>query len=580
MALGTQHSDCATCHTDGTGLGDVLEGGKWDKTCLTAGCHTLDSHLQNGQVDYSHKVAASLTALPGGCSAPAGSGLYGSTDYQRTACHYSDIIQEHNRKIESGPNGTVVQTISVTCAQCHDSAQFEALDGAWDGTCDACHDGTVLKNHSIAGTAEYTRVYGLHQAPNYYSSGTNSSQGILIAGTNTMDAHGALRTAAAPAHPGAYKAIGCAQAFCHQNAYMKPGSGFYGATVCTQCHPANVAPANAPSGTMTVNNGATFAASTAATIDSAITANGGATLSSMAVDPGTGTYGTPVAYSASYAITLPGTPGVKTVRVQYTDSAARISTYTYLIWRIVGPSTITASVSGGNGAVTPSGGISVAPAANQSFSFAPDPTYHVDTVTVDDSPVTNPGTGYTFTNVTAPHAIVVTFAKDDPTQWKSGSYLDGSDYVTGLTLTLGSALPASSSLDFKTSYDIEDGWDYGYVQVSADGGTTWTNTPGDITTDADPNLAANSGVAVNQGNGITGTTAGSWVDAHFDLSAYQGQTIKIRFNYVCDSWTYGAGWNISSISVGSAGSPVFTDDVSTLKPEWSVASSRSPGWSR
>jgi len=597
MALDAQHADptaadsCVKCHkTDNTGAGDVLKGGKWNQSCLASGCHTADpnggvpvSHLVNGQMDYSHSVATSLTTLPGGCSAPAGSGSYSGLDYQRTACHYSDIIQEHNRKIENGPGGTVVQTIAVSCAQCHASAQFKALNGTWDGTCDACHDGTVLKNHSIVGSAEYTRVHGLHQAPAYYSTGTTSTQGALISGINTMDAHGPLRTASVAAHPAAYKPIGCAQAFCHQNAYMKPGSGFYTAASCIQCHAASVAPANAPTGLMSANNGAVFSASTAVTVDSNIVANGGATLVSMAVDPGTGVYGTAVPYVSSYGITIPSSAGMKTIRVKYTDSAALTSTYTTWIWKVNGPSTITASVSGGNGTISPSGAVSVAQAANQTFTFTPSAGYHVDTLVVDSTPVATPGSSYSFTNVTAGHTIVVTFAQATEAYSGVGPDLNGdAGWQTGLTLTLGSALPANSALDFKTKFDIENGWDYGYVQVSTNGGTSWTNIPGTFTTTADPNGGAGGGLG-NAGNGITGTQS-TLASAHFDLSAYAGQAVKIRFYYVCDWNTYGnsgtpatSGWHIDDVAVGPTGSPIFTDDFSTMKPDWATYTN-TPGY--
>jgi hypothetical protein len=347
---------------------------------------------------------------------------------------------------------------------------------------------------------------------------------------------------------------------------------------------------------MTVNNGGTFAVSTV-TINSAITANGGATLSSMAVDPGTGTYGTPVAYSASYPITLSGALGVKTVRVKYTDSAARVSTFTYFIWKISGPSTITASVSGGNGTVTPSGGVSVAPGANQAFSFTPSAGYHVDTLVVDGTPVATPGSSYSFTNVTADHTVVVTFA---PTTFASSGFGSASypqppdyatsgafDYVgfeTGLTLAMSQALPANSKLTFSTKYDIENGYDFGYVQVSTDGGATWTNVAGTGTTNTQ---ASDVGTYVaNLGNGITGTQS-SWAPATFDLSAYAGQTVKIRFDYRCDAGWYGngstsggIGWNVDDVAVGPTGSPIFTDDFSTMKTDW-TASTNTPGsiWS-
>jgi hypothetical protein len=542
------------------------------------------AHLVNGQVDYAHSVAASLTALPGGCSATAGSGSYSGTDYARTACHYSDIIQEHNRKIESGPNGTVVQTISVTCAQCHESDAFKALNGKWDGTCDACHTGTTaMPNHSVVGSSEYNRVHGLHQAPSYYSSGTNSSQGLLIAGTNTMDAHGPLRTAAVAAHPGAFKPIGCAQAFCHQNAYMKPGSGFYTATTCTQCHPANTATANSPSGTMVVNYGAVFVTSTAVTVNSAIIATGGATLTSMAVDPGTGVYGSAIAYSASYGISLPSGNGMKTVRVKYTDSSARTSTFSTVIWLTSPPQTINASVSGGNGTISPAGATAVVYGTSQTFTFAASDGYHLGTLTVDGSPVSSPGATYTFSNVSAPHSIVVTFAKN--TYAWSGYGVDGpagTTYVTGMTLSLG-ALPANSALTFNAKWDIETGYDYGYVQVSTDGGSTWTNIAGTGTS----NVAGAADGPGNAGNGIFGLQA-AWIPASYDLSAYSGKAVKLRLTYACDSGFFGndynnpnyptSGWFVSNLAVGPTGAPVFSDDFSTTNAAW-VVTSNTPGHS-
>ena len=117
--------------------------------------------------------------------------------------------------------------------------------------------------------------------------------------------------------------------------------------------------------------------------------------------------------------------------------------------------------------------------------------------------------------------------------WKSGGATDNLN--TGLTLAVPGTLPAASSLDFKTYYDIETDWDYGYVQVSTDGGATWTNLPGNITTTVDP-------YGENLGNGITGNSGGDWVDAHFDLSAYAGQTVRIRLSYVTDGGTFGDGW--------------------------------------
>ena len=72
--------------------------------------------------------------------------------------------------------------------------------------------------------------------------------------------------------------------------------------------------------------------------------------------------------------------------------------------------TITPSVSGGNGAVSPATVQTVNYGATPTFTFNPDPKYHLNNVTVDGSLVTPTGNSYTFPAVTTNHTIVGTFA--------------------------------------------------------------------------------------------------------------------------------------------------------------------------
>jgi immune inhibitor A len=154
--------------------------------------------------------------------------------------------------------------------------------------------------------------------------------------------------------------------------------------------------------------------------------------------------------------------------------------------------------------------------------------------------------------------------------WSTGHWSDGENLLTDLTLTLTSALPSNSFLDFKTFYDIETGWDYGYVQVSTNGGASWANLASTLTTTTNPN-------GQNLGNGITGTTPATATAT--DLSARR-QTVMIRFRYLADEYVFGDGWYLDSLSVGPTGAPIFSDDVETLKPEWTTTSNRAVGWSR
>ena len=100
---------------------------------------------------------------------------------------------------------------------------------------------------------------------------------------------------------------------------------------------------------------------------------------------------------------------------------------------------------------------------------------------------------------------------------------------------------AGDSLKFWTWYNIESGWDYGYVQVSTDGGVVWNNLAGNITTTNDPH-------GQNQGNGITGSSGGNWTQAKFSLSSYVGKEVYIRLRYVTDPATSSGGWYADDIT--------------------------------
>jgi hypothetical protein len=95
------------------------------------------------------------------------------------------------------------------------------------------------------------------------------------------------------------------------------------------------------------------------------------------------------------------------------------------------------------------------------------------------------------------------------------------------------------TLRFWTNYNIESGWDYGYVAISVDGGTSWTSIPGSITTTDDPHYQ-------NLGNGITGNSGG-WKLAKFPLTSFVGQNIKLRFRYVTDGNQNNGGWYVDDI---------------------------------
>ncbi|MFO6452970.1 MULTISPECIES: choice-of-anchor J domain-containing protein [unclassified Aeromicrobium] len=104
--------------------------------------------------------------------------------------------------------------------------------------------------------------------------------------------------------------------------------------------------------------------------------------------------------------------------------------------------------------------------------------------------------------------------------------------VTPVTVPAG-----SPTLTLDAKYGAEEGYDYGYVQVSTDGGATYTSLAGDKTVDGP------------QGPALAGTTDG--FEPHtFDLSAYAGQEILLSFRYISDGGVNEGGLKIDNVVVG------------------------------
>ncbi len=102
-----------------------------------------------------------------------------------------------------------------------------------------------------------------------------------------------------------------------------------------------------------------------------------------------------------------------------------------------------------------------------------------------------------------------------PSGLAGGGYFSGNADNIAYTMQLKRPLVVdadSDTLRFDINYNIETDYDYGYVDVSTDGGASWTPIQGNITTTFNP-------YGNNRGHGFTGASGG-WVGAVFPLTAY------------------------------------------------------------
>ncbi|MFO7896723.1 MAG: immune inhibitor A [Candidatus Cloacimonadales bacterium] len=125
-----------------------------------------------------------------------------------------------------------------------------------------------------------------------------------------------------------------------------------------------------------------------------------------------------------------------------------------------------------------------------------------------------------------------------------GGYLDGVYVVLDTDPIL---VPQNGSLSFKLNYNCEppgsdpstplyNGWDGCNVRISTDG-ENWQVISGSPAYDASSFYSF--GVEHGEGPDIPGWAGSSdgWVDAEFDLSAYSGQQVQLRFAFASDPAT-------------------------------------------
>jgi hypothetical protein len=143
-----------------------------------------------------------------------------------------------------------------------------------------------------------------------------------------------------------------------------------------------------------------------------------------------------------------------------------------------------------------------------------------------------------------------TVVNNDPDRPGNPVLFSGNANSTDAAAVTRVAVPAADpTLRFLAKYGAELGYDYGYVEVSTDGGTTYTAIPGDKT------------VAGPRGPALNGTTAG--FEPHsYDLSAYAGQTVLLAFHYVSDGGVNEGGLLLDDVSVGGT----VISDGSSLAP--------------
>ena len=111
---------------------------------------------------------------------------------------------------------------------------------------------------------------------------------------------------------------------------------------------------------------------------------------------------------------------------------------------------------------------------------------------------------------------------------------------------------------FASYWSFEEDYDYGYFEVSTDGGANWTKLP-----DLD-------GIFVDDGSGNLGLNGEDQGNLRFDLTPFAGQLITLRLHYTSDVGVQWAGWWADDFLLDDGGVTLFSDDVENPPNDWST----------
>ncbi|MEO3855822.1 immune inhibitor A domain-containing protein [Acrocarpospora sp. B8E8] len=186
-------------------------------------------------------------------------------------------------------------------------------------------------------------------------------------------------------------------------------------------------------------------------------------------------------------------------------------------------------------------------------------------------------------------SVTMTTPHSGANAWWTGNDQNWAD----VRLTRTVDVPAGSDVKFWmwNDYVIEADWDFGFVEVSTDGGATWTEqkifTEGGALVSTDDGYADPNNRMQDFGGkkyGLTDHTEG-WRHDYIDLAPFAGQTVQVRLRYATDEAFVERGWFADDFSLTNGGTTVWSDDVEGGANGWTPAvttftDTRGAGWTR
>ena len=104
-----------------------------------------------------------------------------------------------------------------------------------------------------------------------------------------------------------------------------------------------------------------------------------------------------------------------------------------------------------------------------------------------------------------------------------------------------------AELKFRTKWAIESTWDFGLVEISTDGGTSWISQKTQLSRKGSGRSGSKQ---PSTSYGFDAFNPGlTWTELSSDISAYAGKQIKLRFRLSADGGDQRDGWYVDNIRI-------------------------------
>jgi hypothetical protein len=133
-------------------------------------------------------------------------------------------------------------------------------------------------------------------------------------------------------------------------------------------------------------------------------------------------------------------------------------------------------------------------------------------------------------------------APNSYTDSKNQNYKNNATVTMTLTDAINIQGYTNPRLRFYTMFNIESNWDYGWVRVSTNNGSTWTALQGEYT-------EPGQGSFQPPGQPVYDGAISNWVKEEISLASYLSSQLKIQFQLKTDQGVTRDGWYVDDIGV-------------------------------